>query len=115
MGSTFKSTHGHLLQGSGIKHEHSKIVNKHDTNHDFASGILKITKKDKGYMSNSQQVSDLACFIFSLNIISQVTEYLQAFIENWVTMVPKDGIVGDKDKDDNKDNEEEDLWAIHIH
>ena len=79
--STFKNVRGHPLEGYGIKNEHSKTGNKHKTDHHFITGIDKIANKDEGTMTEAQKVSDLAYLMFGLNIVSQVVEFLQAFIE----------------------------------
>ena len=79
--STFKNIRGQPLERYGIKNEHSKMGTKHETNPHFITGIDKIANKDEGTMTEAQKVSDLAYLMFGSNIVSQVVEFLQAFIE----------------------------------
>ena len=55
--------------------------NKHETDPHFITGIDMIANKDESTMTEAQKVSDLAYLMFGLNIVSQVVEFLQAFIE----------------------------------
>ena len=79
--STFKDVHGHALEGYGIKNEHSKMGNKHETDPHFITGIDKIANKDEGSMTEAEKVSELGYLMFGSNIVSQVVEFLQVFIE----------------------------------
>jgi len=83
--STFKDVHGHALEGYGIKNEHSKMGNKHETDPPFITGIDKIANKDEGSMTEAEKDSCKSLLKSSLQWYRKMTG----------------------DEDDNEDDEEE--------
>ena len=57
-----KPVPNHSLKGLKIKNEHSKLGNKHENNHAYCSGILKIAQKQECNLTPEEKVGHFLLF-----------------------------------------------------